>query len=45
MAPAKEISRRQFVASAASTAAIATLPVNQLFASVSNRALRQTGAA
>src|SRR5579859_7051121 len=42
MAPAKELSRRQFVASAA---AIASMPVNQLFASVTNRALRQTEAA
>ena len=45
MAPAKEISRRQFVASAVSTAAIASMPVNQLFASVTNGAPRQTEAA
>jgi DUF1680 family protein len=42
MAPAKEISRRQFVASAVSTAAIASMPVNQLFARVSDAGLRQT---
>ena len=45
MAPAKEISRRQFVASAVSTAAIASLPVNQLFASAGEGAPRQTEAA
>ncbi len=45
MAPAKELSRRRFVASAVSTAAIASMPVNQLFASVTNRAPRQTEAA
>ena len=44
MAPAKEISRRQFVASAVSTAAIASLPVDQLFARVSNGGLGQTEA-
>ena len=42
MAPAKEISRRQFVASAVSTAAMASMPINPLFASVANRAPRQT---
>jgi DUF1680 family protein len=45
MAPAKGISRRQFVSSAVSTAAIASLPVHQLFASVANEAPRQTEAA
>src|SRR5689334_16859373 len=38
MAKAKEISRRQFVASAVSTAAIASLPVNRLLAGVADRA-------
>ena len=45
MAPAKEISRRQFVTSAVSTAAIASMPLNQLFASIANEAPRQTEAA
>ncbi|MGA8309511.1 MAG: glycoside hydrolase family 127 protein [Terriglobales bacterium] len=44
MAPAKKISRRQFVASAVSTAAIASLPVDQLFARVSNGGPGQTEA-
>jgi hypothetical protein len=41
MAPAREISRRQFVASAVSTAAITSMPVHQLFAGVTNEAPRQ----
>jgi hypothetical protein len=45
MAPAKEISRRQFVASAVSTAAIVSVPVNRLFASVTNGALGHREAA
>ena len=45
MAPAKELSRRQFVASAVSTAAIGSLPVNQLFASITKREPSPTAAA
>jgi uncharacterized protein len=42
MAKEKEISRRQFVASAVSTAAITSLPAHRLFAAA-NRALKQAG--
>jgi uncharacterized protein len=41
MAPAKELSRRQFVASAVATAAMTSMPANRLFALVANGALPQ----
>ena len=43
MAHAKEISRRQFVASAVSTAALTSLPMHRVFASVADRALTSAG--